>query len=368
MLLFNLKNNFRHVLRLSRFNKHHNKHILLRLVRLLLLLTALIIINSQAMVYFDGLSQGDAMWLSLTSITTVGYGDFSATSTEARLVTVVCIYIIGIALLAQIAAEFFEYRINIRELKLKGLWKWKNMNEHILILNAPKEHGESYLNNLIRHIRNTPDLADSPIQILSDRYIDGLPASLLAHSVVHFTGVAENDANLRAVSVEMAQTIIILSEDYTDIKSDSLTFDVISRIKSIGSKARIIAEVTDDSNRQRLLDAGADIVLRPVRAYPEILVRSIAAPGTEAVLENFFTYDGDHIARHDISFQNKNWGEVICKFVNENSGIPLAYIDLDGQVVSNPLTTEIVSGLGIIILLKTEQRISKQTIINSLQS
>ena len=60
------------------------------------LYVALIIFgHTAAMIYFENMPVGDAFWLTLTSVTTVGYGDLSASSFEGRMSTIVISYIAG---------------------------------------------------------------------------------------------------------------------------------------------------------------------------------------------------------------------------------------------------------------------------------
>jgi len=348
------------------YRKHYRKDLALHLGKLIALLLLLLLINSCSMVYFDGLSWGNALWLSVTTATTVGYGDFSAISSEARWVTVISIYIFGIALLAQAAGEYFDYKIHIRELKTNGSWRWKQMQDHILLINTPNENTEQYLDNLLTQVRLTPELALTPIQILTRKFRSGLPNAIIEKDVVHYVGIAENDENLMAVNVSCARVILLLARDHTDPLSDSLTFDILHRISAIGTTAQIIAESTRDSNRKRMLEAGADIVIRPIRAYPELLVRSIVAPGTEAILENMFTHDGNHMERHNIGFQNKKWSDIICSFVPAGLGIPLAYIDNQQQVHCNPNPDIIISGNGIITLVHSDHALKPEAIQKAL--
>ena len=55
-------------------------------------------LHALAMVYFEGVLWGDAIWLTLTTVTTVGYGDFSALTPIGRSATAVLIYGFGIAI------------------------------------------------------------------------------------------------------------------------------------------------------------------------------------------------------------------------------------------------------------------------------
>ncbi|MEE8057693.1 MAG: ion channel [Pseudomonadales bacterium] len=343
--------------RYLKYTQQRNRRVLFKLSRLLLLLLALIVIHSLAMVYFEKLAWGDAFWLSITTATTVGYGDLSAASWQGRLFTIVCMYMFAISLLAQLAAEFFEYRIQTREDKLKGNWMWDDMKNHLLIINTPDENTDAYLDRLIGQIRATPEFEALPIQILTRKYPQGLPHAISQHGVVHYTGVAEDNANLTAVSVTSAKYIVILAKNAGDPMSDSLTFDVLNRLQELGTQAIIAAECSLDSNRQRLKKAGATIVLRPIRAYPELLVRSLVAPGTEAVMENLFTHEESHMLRIDVSFSSLKWKDIVFTFLNNDFGMPMAYIDKTG-VHSNPAPNNSCSGTSIISLIREEQEIS----------
>ena len=106
------------------------------IVELFLMLLFLIALNTIALMFFEDLSLADAIWFTMTTVSTVGYGDFVATTPGGRIAIVVLLYIFGIFLLAQIAGEWIDYRFDRRDRMRRGLWRWK-MKDHILILNTP---------------------------------------------------------------------------------------------------------------------------------------------------------------------------------------------------------------------------------------
>src|SRR3954453_17497524 len=73
-------------------------------------LLGLIGLHVVAMMAFEGLSLGDAIWLTFTTITTTGYGDFSAKTRAGRASTIALIHLSGISMLTQAGAAFFELR------------------------------------------------------------------------------------------------------------------------------------------------------------------------------------------------------------------------------------------------------------------
>ncbi len=341
-------------------NKHQK-----RISNMLIMLLVLIVLHSIAMMLFEKLTLGDALWLSLTTVTTVGYGDISASSVAGRLSTSILLYGMGIFLLAQLAAEFFEYKITTREKKRCGMWKW-NMIDHLLIVNTPNENTVSYLTQLIKQIRISPELDDIPVQMLTEHFDDGLPTILSNHGVVHHSGIAENNENLEGCNAADARFILVLASDATSATSDSRTLDVLTRLKEMNTRAFVVAEVTQDDNRQRMLNAGVDAVIRPIRAYPEFLIRSLVAPGTEQVLENLFTHEGDRLIRVDIDIHNRRWTDVVCDLMSKAGYLTIAYINREGDIDTNPLPETIISASALICLIKQEENETDSSRINNI--
>ena len=320
-----------------------------------LLLIGVIALHSLAMVFFEDLDWWQAFWLTMTSASTTGYGDISAATFWGQFSTILLIYGMGITLLAQIASDYVELRLTKKEMRVKGVIRWNEMQNHILIINTPKYDSERYLGLLVSQITQTPELADTPIQILTTAFPEGLPLELRSQGVVHHTGDALSDGMLLAAGADKAKYIIVLSPDAQDSLSDSLTFDILHRIQALQPSAFIMAEAINDSNRPRFRSAGANAVIRPVRAYPEMLVRSLMAPGTEQVLEDLFRHQGDHTIRLNIQLANVTWAKVVTTLIQKDIGTALGYIQEDGDVVTHPQTHAVINATGLIVLINDDQ-------------
>lgn len=330
-----------------------------RVFRMVSALAVVAVLHVLAMIWFEGLALGDAVWLTLTTITTVGYGDFSAASNYGRLATVLLVYMAGILILTQLVGEYVDYRVEKRTQMIKGNWRWKKMNNHILIINTPKENSDTYLTLLVEQIQATPEFVGMPIQLLTSHYPEGLPLHLREKGIVHLTGIAEHDEDLMVANIDKAKYIVILAELPQDRRSDSVTLDILEHIKNLKLKmninAYLIAECVYQGNRERFERMGANAVLRPVRAYPEILVRAMSAPGTERILEDLFQYQGTHLHRYDISFENIHWRDLACNILFGGFGTPVGYITKTGEARTNPDAEAVVSGKAIIILVSQDK-------------
>lgn len=321
-------------------------------------------LHTLAMVVFEAMSLSDAIWLTLTTATTVGYGDASAVTAAGRTATVLLIYLIGIFLLAQVAADVFDYRSLLRDRKRCGTYRWRRMDNHLLIINSPQEYAETYLPRLVDQIRHTPGMHDIPIHVLTSEFPDGLPIELVNLGVTHNTGIGESTENLRATHADKAKYIFVIAAAASQVRQDALTYDVLARLAQIGTEATIIAEVVEDTNRARTLALGATTVIRPVRAYPELAVRAMVEPGTEQVLETLFTYQDDRLAVFNVPFDNVRWQDLVINSVQHGSGIPIGYLQA-GRVTTNPPPTSVVSGTGLVMLLDESLQVSADQVRNS---
>jgi voltage-gated potassium channel len=337
------------------------------LLKAALYLGTVFALHSWIMVAFEGLSPHDAVWLTLTTVVTVGYGDFAAATTFGRLATVVLIYFGGIFVLFHVAADYFEFRTERKMAILRGRWRWR-MEDHVLLLNAPTINRDRYLLGLVDELRRTERYQHCPVMMLTRDYPAGLPEELQEAGVVHYHGDATTPEDLIAADAGTASVLLVLAESAEDKRSDELTFDIIDRLREVGARGRIIAECIRRANRARLKRAGADCVMRPVRFYPEIVVRAIDAPGTELILENLFTNDGDECRGFEVSIENAPWCKVAGRLMSEGLGTALAYADSDdGSLHCNPEPDHMVSASMIYLIVKQSRAVDRRKVRAALQ-
>ncbi|WP_245191056.1 ion channel [Jannaschia formosa] len=315
----------------------------------MLLLAAL---HIAAMVIFEKLTPFQGLWLTLTTMTTVGYGDYSAESVPGRISTIVLVFLGGIWIAFQSAATFFEHRMERRERMREGRWRW-NMDGHILLLNPPSRQAPAYLARLVREFRASHRFRQVPVQIVSSDFPDGLPDELGEMSVIHFSGEAWEDGSLRAANAAEADVIVVLAADDVDPSTDGRTLDIVDRLRTIGAKGRILAECVDDANRPRFKRFGADVIVRPMRGYPEMIVRALAAPGAEAILEDMFTSRGDEVWRYDVAVSGCTWGELASTLISANIGVPIAYRGSgENRMRINPESATVVDADKLFVLVR----------------
>lgn len=334
MLNMRIFNHWRAHTRITRPPTTDMRTRLLHALALLLMLTALHVL---AMMLFDGMGVGDAIWLTMTTLLTVGYGDLSAASFWGRTATIVLLYLVGITLLAKLAGDYIDFRLQRKQDMLCGRWRW-NMHDHVVIINSPDHNPVVYFQRLVRQLHATEEFAGAPVQILTNDFPDGLPPALRELGVVHYQGETTDQSCLQAVTPNRARAILLLAKDEYSRISDSVTVDVLLQLQSLYGEQlpRLVAELVHEENRPRALSAGADATLRPVRAYPEILVQALIAPGSEQVLENLFTVDDDHTRRYAVRMQDALWSDVVCRVMQAGLGTLMAYVGEDEQIVCHP--------------------------------
>lgn len=331
------------------------------LIRAGLYLIIVFALHSWIMVEVEGLQVDEALWLTLTTVVTVGYGDYAAETPLGRLATVILIYFGGIFVLFHVAADYFEYRTERKMAMLRGRWKWQ-MKDHVLLLNSPSINRDRYVLGLVEELHRAERWCDCPVLMLTRDFENGLPEEFQTAGVVHYHGDATNPEDLEAACVSDAAVIIVLAENAAEKRSDEITFDVLHRLKEQEIKGRVIAECIRRANRARLKEAGADCVMRPVRFYPEIVVRAIDSPGSEQILENLFMSEGDECRSFDAPVRGLRWSTLAAGLMSKGLGTAIAYRDEEEDpfrnVHCNPAPEQIVNTDRIYVIVKPERGVT----------
>lgn len=325
-----------------------------RIKRLFQIFGGLILVHALILWAAEDLTLFEAFWLTFTTLTTVGFGDLAPATPIGRISTVVLMYMAGITMLTLIISDYIEFRFYRRERILTGRWRY-NMRNHILIINTPKHGGEQYFMRLASQLRANPDYESIPVLILTQAYPNGLPPELRDIGLVHYHGSGANEHDLKAVHAGEARHILLLAGDESDPASDSYTFDIAHRLSELNLAGKTTVECVADRNRQRFKSIGVLSTIRPVRSYPEIMVRAVVSPGTEKVMEDLFNYEQDHPHRYDLTLDDLSWSDIVSALIRHGIGTALAYIDANGEVVCHPHADLEVEGKGLIVLVRSTE-------------
>lgn len=315
-------------------------------------LVAIFALHIAAMMAFENMSLGAAAWLTATTVTTVGYGDVSAASAAGRWSTVILLYIGGIFALAKGAGDYFDYRASRRQRMLNGRWRW-DMEDHVLLVNAPRPGAVQYFDTLIRQFAETDWGKNRRILILTDAWSEGLPPEMQELGVMHVHGSGAHEGMLAAADAASAAVIIVLAEDNSSQQADSVAFDIVHRARAVNATCPIVAECVDDRNRDRLREAGATSVVRPMRGYPEMMVRAVVAPGSEFILEDLFDAHGDECRRYEIAIKGVSWGQLASTLMLKGIGTAIAFEQAaDGAIEINPRPDRMVAARALHVIAK----------------
>ncbi len=325
-----------------------------RIKRLFMVLGGLLTTHTLILWSFEDLSLFESAWLASTTLTTVGFGDVAPVTVVGRISTMVLLYVTAITVLTLIISDFIEYRFYRRERMLAGRWRY-DMKNHIVIINTPRQGGEQYFMRVATQLRSIPEYESVPIMLLTQQYPNGLPQELRDIGLVHYHGSGANDDDLKAVHIGRARHILVLALDENDASSDSFTFDVTHRLSELNLANRTTAESVTDRNRYRFKSIGVGSVIRPVRTYPEIMVRAVVAPGTEKVLEDMFSYEHNHPHRYDITLDDLIWSDIVSALIRHGIGTALAYINTNNDVICHPDSNIEVEGKALIVLVRSDE-------------
>lgn len=253
--------------------------------KLLFFFLVLFWFSSAGFLYFElpqkpDLNWADAMWWTLVTMTTVGYGDYFPESFGGRYIIAIPTMVFGIGFLGFIISEIATKLIDTRSKRLQGMLKI-NEEDHILIFNYTNLQG---ILKIIDEISMDESTMDKKI-ILVDESLQELPRELIDRDVLFVKGDPTDEEVLQRANLTGASHCIILAKDANNPRSDDLNLSITLMIEKINANIYSIVEIINPKKVRQLEFAGADSVICVSQFTSNLIIQELQDPGIQKVLE-----------------------------------------------------------------------------------
>ncbi|MGJ8683468.1 MAG: potassium channel family protein [Nonlabens sp.] len=311
------------------------------------LLVTILLIGIVGFKLIMDLSWVDALYMTVITITTVGYREVELPNDTAKLFIVFLILcsvvIVGYAV--SVISEYLISRSSLKELREKRKQKLIDSMENHIIVCGYGRNGRQAVEKLIDYNREF---------IIIEKDQEVIDNSALGEEFF-FKGNANEDEVLLNVGIERASTLITALPD----DADNL-FTVLSA-RQLNADLKIISRASEETSYKKLKFAGANNVILPDKIGGEHMASLIVSPDLIEFWDNLSYGGNEGVNLEQVSYEQMFDGDVGCSIIDLNlrkkTGCTIiGYKSADGEYTVNPdpemmLTT----GSKIIVVGNTQQ-------------
>jgi voltage-gated potassium channel len=317
-----------------------------QLLRLVLLILLLLLFGAVLLTYLEpNMTFLNAIWLSIVTLTTVGYGDITPTTVAGKVVGVF-IMVFGIGTLgmftARIASIFVENKL--REDRGMNSFDFKN---HIIICTW-----NPGLIEIVNELRADPRCGNTPIVLIAET--ENKP---IDDDNLYFLKGPINEENLKRANLAHAHTVIILGDEslgqgLQDAKSVLATLTV----ESINPDVYTIVELVNEENIRHCQRAQADEIIVASEFNYKLMSRAALDHGISKVVSDLLSSRyGDEIHKVPVppELSGKQFLEIFTEMKKNQNSIALAVQKINyEEIYANPPNDHIVNAGDFLFVIK----------------
>jgi len=289
----------------------------------------------------------NAMWWSIVTLTTVGYGDISPATPGGRIVGAI-LMILGIGVLGAFTGQVASLLTERKRLKGKGLLVDFHLSGHI-IFSGWSPRAKAVLNTIRADGRG----ADRPVVLIAER-----EESPVRDKHLTFIQGKTNSDTLERANINTADTVICFADpDLDEEARDAKVVLHLLTVESLNRDAYTIAEVELASSIEHCRHANADEVIVGSEFTSHLMSRASMDHGISNVISEMMDpRTGMEIFKVPLeaSMAGSSFGTVLRRVKEEHDCIVLgieANHDGTRHVITNPdLEHEMEAGDFLIVV------------------
>jgi len=255
-------------------------------------LALLVAIGTAGYVTIEGMSPLDALYMSVITLSTVGFGEVKPLDANGKIFTI-CLIVTGVGTAFYLLAVAAELVIEgqLREFLGTSAMQRKihQLEGHVIVCGFGR-FGRVVTEELLRH--------SVPVVVIDPN--PGLEAELTRIGVLHLTASALEDEILEEAGIRSARAIVAA----TGSDSDNVYIALSTREKNPGIK--IHARGESDAGMRRLRSAGADQVVSAYQRGGMRIASTILRPAVIDFLELAQPGRGDEVDLEEIRVDERS--------------------------------------------------------------
>jgi voltage-gated potassium channel len=298
--------------------------------------------------FFEGYSLLNALWYTIESLTTVGYGDLVPATTGGKIFMMVML-LVGISYVLYVLSNGIAMIVEGRVSDVLGRHKMQRkidkLENHILICGAGRVGAE-----VIHHLKQ--DKATFAV-IESDQDVI---KELKDQDLLIMEGDATNDDILIGAGIHKARGIIAA------LPSDADNVFITLTAKELNPNIIVVARANRRDSESKLMRAGADRVVAPEALGGRRMATSILRPATVQFVDTIMNRQGNEIEIEEISVLDNS--SVCCQTVGQaaikdRTGVTVIAIVRQGEIYGVPGDDEFIKPDDVLISIGLREHLVK---------
>ena len=314
------------------------------LFRLLGVIAVLILGGTAGLAFFEGRSLPDALWWSVVTLTTVGFGDISPVSLGGRLIGVVLMFF-GIGVLGMFTATIAGVFVEQRMRKDRGMESYE-FKGHIILCGW-----NGRMREILADLRADARSAGADIVLVAD--IDAKP---VADDKLHFVRGDVTEENLKRAGIETAATAVIVGDRTLDYGArDAKTVLSTLTVESLNPDVYSIVELASEANVRHCEWAHADEIIVGAELCSRVMSTAALDHGISTVLRELLSAQvGQDLFTERVppALAGRPFFEVFSALKRDRDMIAVAIKRQgNGAIVTNPAAdTEVAAADRLVVI------------------
>ena len=319
------------------------------LIIVVLFSVLLVALGTVGYMLIENWSMLDSLYMTVITLSTIGYGEVHAVSQPGRIFTLVLIFLgVGFFLyvIGNVVQFLVEGRIRLVLGRLKLDKKIGQLNNHYIVC------GYGRMGRALCRYLTQKNLE----YVAIEKNVDRIPV-MNQDGILYISGEATAEENLLKAGLKRASNLI------TALGTDADNVFLVLLAKGLNPNLYVVARASQNASKMPLYTAGADIVVSPFDVGARRMAHAVLRPNVIRFLELAFADESTDIHIEEVTVSESS---TLVDVSLQESGIRqnydliiLSIVNQDGTMVFNPSATTRISAGGSVIAVGSSENLMK---------